>query len=242
MTAWAYCLAYNEAAIIRYWVRHYRTFCDRVIVYCDLGSDDGTATLARMEGAEIRPYGPSDLDDLAFVAFAEEHYPEARGLADWVIWTDADEILYHPNLEQRLDDLRSQGVDFPTVAGYSMMADAPPTTSGQIYEELQTGFPSAAYAKVCIFDPSLDVKWQTGKHGAAVIGGFTPDDGSDPLRLLHYRWLGQDYFLERNRRNFARLNAINKAMQHGREIYPGYRGEYSPDWYAERRQSAEVVV
>jgi glycosyltransferase involved in cell wall biosynthesis len=238
---WSYCIAYNEATLIRYWVRHYRSFCDKVIVYCDLGSDDGTAALARREGAEVRPYGPSGLDDVAFVAFAQEHYREARGHADWVVWTDADEILYHPSLSERLAELRQSGVNYPTVTGYSMMADHPPTGPGQIYDQLQCGFQSDAYSKVCIFDPALDVAWSTGKHTAEVSGAVA-DEGSDPLRLLHYRWLGEAYFLERNRRNYARLNAMNKAMQHGREIYPGAQGPYSPTWYADRRGIAEVCV
>jgi glycosyltransferase involved in cell wall biosynthesis len=241
MTAWAMTLAYNEAVLIRYWVRHYRTFCDKVIVYCDLGSDDGTAALALREGAEVRPYGPSGLDDVAFVAFAQERYREARGQAEWVVWTDADEFLYHPRLSERLGELRQAGVNLPMVTGYSMMADHPPIGNGQIYDEIKRGFESGAYAKVCIFDPMLDVQWQTGKHRATAEGAVS-DDGSDPLRLLHYRWLGEDYFMNRNRRNFARLNAMNKAMQHGREIYPGYQGQYSPQWYAERRGIAEVCV
>jgi glycosyltransferase involved in cell wall biosynthesis len=240
-TAWAFTIAFNEATLIRYWVRHYRTFCDKVIVYCDLGSDDGTAILARKEGAEIRPYGPSDLDDLAFVAFAQEQYKEARGHADWVVWTDADEFLYHPRLEQRLRELRQEGVNYPTVRGYSMMADHPPTGPGQIYDEIRNGFEAGAYAKVCIFDPMLDLTWSTGKH-TATADGIVTDDGSDPLRLLHYRWLGETYFMERNRRNFSRLNATNKAMQHGYEIYPGYNGQYSPQWYAGQRNNVEVCV
>jgi hypothetical protein len=35
---------------------------------------------------------------------------------------------------------------------------------------------------------------------------------------------------------------MNKAMQHGMEIYPGYQGQYSPQWYAERRGIAAVCV
>lgn len=243
MSAWAFCVAYNEATIIPYWVRHYRTFCARVIVYVDQDTTDDTAALARREGAETRVYPNSTgLDDIAFVQFAEAHYPEARGHADWVIWTDADEILYHPQMRRRLLQLRRLGVNYPTVTGFSMMADAPPTTAGQIYDELQRGFSSDAYSKVAIFDPELDVHWQTGKHKADVRGATVTDDGSDPIQLLHYRWLGQEYFLERNRRNYARLNALNKSLGHGREIYPQARGDYTPEWYQQQRDAAKVLL
>jgi hypothetical protein len=229
--------------MIPYWVRHYVTFCDKVIVYVDTDTDDATAILAQGEGAEVRSYvGGSGLDDMAFIAFAEEHYREARGHADWVIWTDADEILYHPRMEQRLRELRSQGVNVPRTAGFGMTANAPPTTSGQIYEEIQAGFQADNYAKIAIFDPRLNLHWDTGKHNASADGEWRRDDGTDPLRLLHYRWLGRDYFLERNRRNFSRVNPANRAMQHGRETYPGFRGAYSPEWYAEQVLMAKVCV
>ncbi len=124
---WAYCLAYNEATIIPYWVRHYRTFCERVIVYQDTDTDDGTGGYALLEGGEVRSHALGGLDDLAFTAFAQEHYTEARGRADWVIWTDADELLWHPRgAGVRLHELRSQGVTYPHVLGYAMLADAPP--------------------------------------------------------------------------------------------------------------------
>src|SRR5262245_41681292 len=103
---WAFTLAYQEAVLIGHWVRHYRAFCERVVVYVDQDSDDGTADLALREGAEVRLHDTGGfLDDFAFVAFAEERYKEARGAAEWVVWVDADEFLYHPRLAARLGEL-----------------------------------------------------------------------------------------------------------------------------------------
>lgn len=235
VTAWAFCLAYQEETVLPYWVRHYRTFCERVIVYLDTDTTDNSEKLALAEGAEVRPYvGSGYLDDILFINFAEENYVEARNKADWVIWSDADEFLYHPSIIEKLDMLRNHGVTVPAVVGYDMFADAPPSGSGHIYDLINTGVPSANYGKVCIFDPSLQVRWSTGKHTATIDGYVVRDDGNDPLKLLHYRWLGEAWHLARNARNYARLNAENIARQHGKEIYPGAQGLYTPEWYKEQ--------
>ncbi len=239
---WAFCLAYNESVLIPYWVRHYRAFCERVLVYVDADSDDGTASLAVREGAEVRFHSTGGaLDDAAFVAFAADRYKEARGAAAWAVWVDADEFVYHPRIAARLDALRAAGVTLPRTAGYAMVADAPPTGEGQIWAELRRGFPAPRYAKVAVFDPALDVAWGVGKHDATAPGAV-PDDGADPLKLLHYRWLGADWCVQRNARNYARVPATARSAQFGKETYPDAVGDYTPAWYAERAPGAVEVV
>jgi glycosyltransferase involved in cell wall biosynthesis len=240
---WAYCLAFDEAPIIHYWVRHYRTFCERVIVYVDTDTTDGTGRIAADEGAEVRYHRTGGvLDDVGFVAFAQDRYKEARGQADWVVWVDADEFLYHPRMPERLTELRAAGVTYPLVAGYTMVADAPPAGPGQIYDEIRRGIPSPEYGKPCVFDPALEVAWSPGKHSATTTGNATRDDGSDRLRLLHYRYLGAEWMVARNARNYARIDENNRRMRHGREVYPDYEGVYSPAWFAEQRGSAIDVL
>jgi hypothetical protein len=239
---WAYCLAFNEAVLIRHWVRHYAAFCDRVTVFVDADTDDSTGAQAWAHGADVRRARTSGLDDEGFVAFAREHYPEARGRAEWVIWVDADEILYHPQLPSRLDALRAQGVTRPVVQGYQMVATAPPSGTGHIWQQITKGLPAAEYSKTCVFDPALDVAWTPGKHHATVTGADVRGDGSDPLKLLHYRYLGRDYLVARNARNFARMTDGQKGRRHGVETYPDYDGVYSAAWYAEQTANAQEVV
>lgn len=239
---WAYCLAYNEADLIRYWVKHYRTFCERVTVFVDGGTDDDTAGQAFLWGARVRFRDGGGLNDEALVAFAREHYPEARGRAQWVVWVDADEFVHHPAMFAHLDSLRAKGVTRPRVQGYQMVAEAPPSGTGHIYDEIRRGIPAPEYSKVCLFDPELDVAWQPGKHHATVTGNDVGDAGEAPVKLLHYRYLGHDWLVRRNARNFARMDEAQKGRRHGAETYPGYAGIYSPAWYAEQLASAQEVV
>jgi glycosyltransferase involved in cell wall biosynthesis len=227
--------------MLPYLLRHYATFCDRMIVYDDK-SDDGTPDLARSGGAEVRPYPFEGLDDIEFVGLANAVYMEARGQADWVIWVDADEFLYHPRgMLQRLAELKDAGITLPKVQGYGMIADAPPTTSGQIYDEINVGFKHDRYSKPCILNPTLSIRWEVGKHEIKVYDPSVTNT-DDPLRLLHYRYLGREYHEARNARNYARISKQNIAYRLGYETAPGWQGEYSANWHEQKRAEAEVCV
>jgi glycosyltransferase involved in cell wall biosynthesis len=238
LSAWVYTVVRNEALLISYWLRHYATFCDRMIVYDDK-SDDGTAEIATLGGAEVREYPGSGLDDMTFVALANERYKEARGEADWVIWVDGDEFLYHPRMIEQLAALKVAGVNLPTVNGYNMVADGPPTGSGQIYEEICTGFRHDRYDKPCILDPNLNLTWEVGKHAASAVEAVVTASDA-PLKLLHYRYLGRAYHEARSAGNYRRLSVLNKASRFGFEVTPGWTGEFSVDWY--ERQPVEMCV
>jgi glycosyltransferase involved in cell wall biosynthesis len=239
---WAYTLAYQEATLIPYWVHHYRTFCERVVVYVDAATTDATASLALERGAEVRFHDTGGLDDIAFVRFAEQQYKEARGHADWVVWADADEFLYHPRLKERLAELRGWGVNRPTVRGYQMVADAPPSGPLPIWRQITKGLPAKEYDKTCVFDPELAVVWDVGKHGATVSGPAVADDGREPLKLLHYRYLGEAWLTQRNARNYGRMPEAQRSRRHGIETYPDHTGIYSADWWGEQKANAVEVV
>lgn len=246
--AWAFCMAYNEAPLIGYWVRHALTFADRAIVYVDTESDDGTAEIVTAEGGEARPYdsGGIGFDDTEFSRFANMQYREARRSADWVIWTDADEFLYHPRLSDRLRELHGAGVNLPRVTTWYMLPDAPPTHDGQIYAEApyRRGVHIPEGDKIAVFDPNvLTVQWTEGKHSAHVSGPVERDtDNDDVFRLLHYRWLGEDWFRARNERNCSRLSARNLALGLGFHVRPEYTGPYTPEWFHRQAASAQEVV
>lgn len=244
---WAMCRAWNERVLIPYWVRHYMTFCEQVIVYLDEDTDDGTGVLADREGAEVVVVPAVGLDDLTFVAFAQDHYKEARGKAQWVCWADADEIVYAPNTAKRLDDWRALGVNCLHTHGYSMVADALPTGDGQIYDEITRGFRSPEYDKVCLFDPELNVHWEPGKHVASVRSrgnkaSVAWGSKDDPVKLLHYRYLGEAWCRERHARNWARIDTAHRRVRLGWETNPDWTGPFSVGWYAENAERAQEVV
>lgn len=239
MTAWVYSVMRNESTLIGYWLRHYATFCERIVIYDD-HSDDGTPEMARGL-AEVRQYPGHGLDDTAFINLANDQYREARGHADWVIWVDGDEFLYHPRMTERLAELKAEGANLPMVDGWNMVAEAPPVGQGQIYDEITTGFRDRRYSKPVLVSPWLDIEWTVGRHEIVVTGNVVRGTG-DPLRLLHYRYLGSAYHQARARRNWAWLSDLNRRAGLTWEARPGWQGAYSTRWYEEQRQLAEVCV
>lgn len=218
MKLWVYTIAHNEAPLLAYWLRHYCAVADRVIVYDDHSTDDGPALVTAYPNAEVRAYPGDGLDDMAFIEFAQATYPEARGQADWVIWVDADEFVYHPYLLATLGRYHAESVTLPLVSGYAMYADAFPTGSGQIYDEIKRGVPYAAYSKPCVFNPALNLVWHAGKHGLRQDDGAVRSATAE-LKLLHYRHLGGAWFEGRNHRNYTRMTPENIQRQHGFQVY-----------------------
>jgi hypothetical protein len=122
-----------------------------------------------------------------------------------------------PDLQAYLRDCGRRGVTLPKPFGYEMVAGAPPSKNGQLYEEIRFGVASKPYSKKCIFDPRAfsDINYSPGCHEANpqghVIEDVTPD-----LKLLHFRFLGQEWLGNRWRIKRMRLSAINK--QHGLSV------------------------
>ena len=217
MKVCVFAVMHNEAAMLPYWLRHYRPLADQIVIFDD-HSDDGTPGLAWAAGCDVRPYPGAGLDDQEFVDFAAATYPEARGAADWCLWVDADEFIYHPDLRGRLAAFQAAGVRLPPVMGYSMFANAFPTTSGQIYDEVKVGVRAPFFDKPVIFDPRLSLRWIPGKH--ALAEPVDAKRGAEALKLLHFRHLGERHFTGRNARNHARMSARNVAQNYGYQTYP----------------------
>lgn len=217
MKVWVYSIIHNEAPMLGYFMRHYLTVADRVILYDD-HSTDGGPELAQRLGAEVRPYPGYGLDDIHFVEFAAETYPEARGQADWVMWPDADEFVWHPYLLMTLGRYMASGVTLPLIDGWQLYSPVFPTTTGQIYDEVKSGTRWGPQCKRLVFNPAINVRWGAGKHSATSPDGV--DSQQAEIRLLHCRHLGREWYQARNSKNYGHMTERNIAAGLGSQVYP----------------------
>lgn len=227
--------------MLPWWLKHYGSFCEKLVVYDD-HSDDDSVEIAQAGGAEVRPYPGNGLDDIEMIELACRTYPEARGQADWVVWSDTDEFIYHPRISDRLAQLHADGVSAPSIIGYSMFSDTPPHGPGQIYEHIQTGIFDHNYSKQVLFNPILDMQWSVGKHMVSMSANAVRDNASDPIKLLHYRWLGKAYFEARNAQNYARRSQRNIDNHMGDAVIPNFAGDHSVLWFEQRVAEAKPCV
>jgi glycosyltransferase involved in cell wall biosynthesis len=208
VTVHLYTFGWNEMRMIGFFFRHYEPFVDKFIFFDD-GSTDGTLELlASKANVEVRPfaYVSSDSFSLSVQTMRNECWKECRGKADWVILTDVDEHLYHPDLRSYLARCKEEGVTYIPALGFDMVTESFPRPGEHLATSHTLGAPSAIYSKLRIFDPVAidEVNFRIGAHTAAPNGCLVLPE-QDELMLLHYKHLGTDYVPSRHAALGARL-------------------------------------
>lgn len=191
-------LCWNEERILPYTLRHYRTFCSRIVVY-DQNSTDSSRLIAQDFGAEIIRRPEQDVfDDESNLLLKSTCWHGTN--ATWAICADADELIYFPHgAAETLDSYAKQGLPVVKPYGFEMCSPTFPSGPGQIYDEVKDGAPDDEwYAKPILFQPRLiqEMNFLPGAHccNAVLCGGErlgNPSVHSNPAcYLLHCKYLG----------------------------------------------------
>ena len=201
MSVHLYSIAWNEARVLEFFLRHYESVVDRFIIYDD-GSTDGTQEMLRNHAkVELRPFVrrfPGSLI-LSIQEIWNEYWKESRGKADWVITANIDEHLYHPNLSEYLLECRRKSVTAIPALGYEMLSETFPSPGALLCETITRGAPRRSLSKLAIFDPNAvhETNCGVGRHSAYPTGRIVWPE-RDELLLLHYKYLGGAYFQQRH--------------------------------------------
>lgn len=240
MRIYLYCILRNEARLLPYFLRHYTGFVDKLIFYDDQ-SDDGTRELiTACPKAELRDWpGSHGIVDDEFLDFANKQWQQSIGHADWIIWVDSDEFIYHPNILGVLQCYLEEDVDLPRIQGFTMFSDHFPTTNGQIYDEIKTGLEDEVWSKPVVF--RRHVKWNVGRHSIYLDGWSPKLSLNRDLKLLHYRCFGLDYVRERHARNWSRVPEHCRVKTFGQNTSPGYTKAYGLAWFEEKMRLLPVM-
>jgi hypothetical protein len=192
----AHLITFNEEAFIAYALRHYQTFCDRIVVH-DAFSTDGTREIAKKFGVDVIGFDTGGkINDLLNKQLKNAAW---RGTdADWVICADADELIYFPaGVGPTLDSYAQQGVAVVKPYGWEMLSDVFPTCTGQVYDEIKMGGKDDVdYAKPILFSPKRihDIDFGCGAHvctghlqdGTPFANPVTPNIPSTYLLHFHH--------------------------------------------------------
>lgn len=217
-------LCFNEAEILGYTLRHYRTFCAKMIVH-DGGSDDGSQEIAKLYGAEVRPWNTEGkLNDGLAVILKNTCWLGTD--ADWVICADADELIYFPlGAEFTLESYAKTGAAVIKPYGFEMFSEKYPTTDGQIYDEVKMGARDDYwYGKPILFTPHRveESGFGLGAHESdpLLTNGRRLHIAKDwpkpmpPAYLLHFHQIGPaQRIADRYDSIFGRFSALN--IRHG---------------------------
>jgi hypothetical protein len=216
--------------MLPFFFQHYDKIVDRYFVY-DNGSTDGSLALLENHGhVEISHF------DVTGDSFVEEECHLGNTIwrnssADWVIITDIDEHIYHPDLPAYLRRCTARGITAIQSIGFEMVSDRFPRGNRPLVEQVTTGTRSIGHNRLCIFNPKeiRATNFAPGRHQAAPEGHVVWPTSPEVL-LLHYKQLGTSYLIARSAelRRGLRQGDLEKAW--------GLHYTWSPDEIVTRWQ------
>lgn len=225
--------------MLPWFLKHYETFADKIIIW-DENSDDGSRKIIKNHPkCELRDWPYRGLDDEKFLHAVNNWSREAIGKADWIIWPDIDELLWHPDPIAALT--APDGDVIPSV-GYALIAKEPPHLGigHQIYDVVRTGYRQTNYDKRIIWRTHVEMQHTIGRH---TYGNDWPRfrgrlASNTEFKLLHCHHLGGVGFTEqRNRRNYAR--AVNK--KYAWNYAPGEKSAGTEHWVQELIEGNKLI-
>jgi Glycosyl transferase family 2 len=238
-----YTIGWNEERLLSFFFRHYDQWVDRYVIYDDNSTDATQEMLHAHPRVEARPLVRSVPDSFVLSAQAihDSCWKESRGEADWVIITDIDEHLYHPELAVYLMACKRSGVTAIPGLGYNMISDSFPQGEQRLCELVRRGEPAVSMSKFSLFDPNslTETNYAVGRHTADPKGNVRyPKE--DRLLNLHFKTLGLDYVIARYRLLATKRGTRDRANQWG------YHYDWTPEKIAEvytaRRHHAFDVI
>jgi len=255
MIVHVYTIMRNEKRILPYYFRHYLPFVDKFFIYDDY-SDDGTREyLAQFDNVVVDSvkdkYGNEvhGIDDMTFRRVYNKSYQYwsrgKRGNADFVICCDADEFIYHPNIVQRLEELKVDGTMIIKPTGYTMFSDTFPSTDKQIYDVIKTGVKDVWYDKPILFNPTVNIRFDIGRHGMRhdfFNLANTRIGENTGIKLLHYRYLGAEYAKARSDVGWERMSDFNKKHGLAKHMAPDSNYFHSARWFALNKPNAVQCI
>jgi hypothetical protein len=220
-----YTFCYNEQEILPYFLKHYSTFVDKIIVYNNNSTDNSIQILNDWKECEIeiRDYSTNNQYDEKTIIDLKNNCWKDNTDSEYIIVCDTDELLYHPNIMEFIK--KQPFTDYFTPTGYHMIGDEIPTDyTKQIYDIIKVGTPDNQYNKNVLFRRInlLETNYTPGCHTSYFKGAGRLINCEVPeLKLLHYKWLSFDY-------------VYNKHTHYGKRrsehsINNGWGGHYGLD-------------
>lgn len=227
-----YTLAYNEELILPHFIDHYKKFCDKIVIYNNM-STDNTKQIALDSGCEVIDWIHEGFQEDFSLSIKSNCYKQDRGNFDWVITVDCDEFYTHKegldSLIPTLETYKKSGVTIPDVDGYDMFSWDHDLTKP--LSLIKRGSPSKYYSKLCIFDPKVDMRWRAGCHECFL----SPDSATKQIQLRHYKFINFNYVINRYKELSSRQSELDRQKGYS------YHFHYNKDAWLDHFKSLELT-
>ncbi len=235
---------WNDENMLPFFFRHYDSLVDHYFFFDDNSTDGTLDILNNHRRVTVQPF-PHQVENS--FSLSEQHLSNAcwktsRGQADWVIVTDIDEHLFHPEGRGYLERCAAEGVTLIPALGFQMLSDSAPTPGALLCDRYTVGTPWQKMMKMSVFDPNAlrEIDYQPGRHKARPLGRLVLPD-RDELMLFHYKYLG---FEETHQRHQMLNEGLGSAdVESGwAHKYEWTRDQLRADWDGFSRDAIETAT
>jgi hypothetical protein len=222
-----YAICWNEEKLLPFFIRHYSAIAEKIVIYDNESSDRSRIIIESSPKCEYKSYASDNqIRDDYYANIKNNAWKESRGKADLVIVVDIDEFVYCPTeLIKELKRLKRLGLSIIIPTGYNMISENIPWDTSQNLTELcKTGAYWKAESKPCIFDLNAikEINYTFGGHHCRpkslwqkLKNRFLVRIVKNNILLLHYKYLGLDYTVNRYRLLRDRLSEYNNSVSAG---------------------------
>jgi hypothetical protein len=215
----SYIIAWNEERILPFVLDYHSQISEKIFVYDNMSTDSSDEIYQKYDKVTVIKWNSSEeFNDSLNAQIKSNCYKKfSRGQnVDWVIVSDCDELLYHPNLIEKLSEYKKLGIDIPNIDGRNIVSDKFPEYDGRLITDiLKVGSPET-YNPMCkniIFNPEKDVSFGMGAHASFCENCKRSSDTE--LKLLHYKFLDKEYVTKMYDSRLKRLSTFNKQYNLG---------------------------
>jgi glycosyltransferase involved in cell wall biosynthesis len=241
MIVHVFTVCWNEERMLPFFLDHYGAFADRIVVYDNQSTDRTAAIVDAWPGATRMVFDTGgEYVERRLMDIRNQAWKASRGVADWVMVVDVDELLYHPDILGLLARYKASGITLPKVAGFQMVSSTFPAPDARLVTQCRTGFASRPYSKRVCFQPTLDISFGPGSHRFRTATDVVESEHAD-LKLLHYRYLGVDFLSTVYAARWRRQSAENLKNGFGSHFEPGYAGDYGAVFSSALRKASPVI-
>lgn len=203
-----YALCFNEAKLLPFFFRHYENIVDNFYIFDNKSTDGSIEILSnhpKVTLKSVQIYGPSFV--LGALSFYNQCWKASKDSADWVIVCNIDEHLYHQNLRSYLKECQKNNYTLIIPEGYQMVSERFPSSEITLCEKVRKGVRDKMFDKPQIFKPSAiqEINYTPGRHSAQPMG-YVMSPSKPLVKLLHYKFLGEDYYRDR-------LSELSKGLR-----------------------------
>lgn len=229
--------------MIDYW----RSFADHAMVF-DNGSTDNSIKILKKNAPFVEVYKFGDgktLNDRVNKEVLNSCWKNiTEPDIDFVWCCDMDEVPYVPDgtsIREWCKRMKERGETIVKPTGFQMISEKFPTyEEGKIItEQVRLSVYDKSFNKCDLFDPKQikDINYDEGHHSCHPVGNVKWC--TEPLYLLHFKFLSIDYVLSKYKDERARLSSENN--KHGWGGHYKFKEQKVRDEFAKFMKGAKTI-